>query len=63
MNDAIGVNAFLYTVSKVALNTVMGIKSQDPGHVSRTAVKVYTKQKFAFPLLGRIEVVEIGQRQ
>ena len=42
-DDAIGINAVLYTVSKIAQNTVINKESQDPGRVSRIAVNICTK--------------------
>ena len=42
-DDAMGINAFLYTVSKIAQKTVIKKDSQDPGRISRIAVDICTE--------------------
>ena len=52
-DDTTGVNAFLYTVSKIAQNTVMKkVSSQDPGRVESKCRKNMYRVEGRIPVIG-----------
>ena len=64
MNDnAIGINAVLYTDSKIAQNTVIKKDSQDPGPRKSNCCKYLYRAEGVSLSSGRIGKVEIGQCQ